>query len=376
MTNEEKSSAREMFISVRTKLMVGFSLIFTIVFAVAYYWFYTFATESAMQQITEDLVGTVKGATESGILSSNDMIQTINGDELGALIVEVEPDSDGLTEDPRYWNQVNILCDIRRIEPRASLYSYIPGQEQGEIIFITSWGRCISRTDDNYAFYKQSWITDNVGPNLAGMKEIVLQDDSPDGCAYGTPGCIPTIYSDDFGAWVSAFAPIKNSQGEVVAALGVDFEAGYVREVQSQILRRIFIAFGITYGVLLFMVYTGAQLFAGPIAKLTEAAGHIGEANYGTGLEILEEVQTSDRFPDEIGILQSVFKGMVNKVYQREQSLRKTVEELKIQIDETKRQKQVEEIVDSDFFQSLQEKAAKMREQQKTFRRDDKPKED
>jgi len=373
MTNEERSTAKELFISVRTKLLVGFTLIFTIVFAVAYYWFYTFATESAMRQITEDLVGTVKGATESGILGTNDTIQTINGDELGSLIAEVDPGPDGLTEDPRYWHQVDVLCNVRRIEPRASLYTYIPGQEQGEIIFITSWGRCLSRTDDNYAFYKQSWITDNVGPNLAGMKEITLQDDSPDGCAYGTPGCVPTPYSDDFGDWVSAFAPIRNSQGEVVAALGVDFEAGYVREVQTQILRRIFIAFGITYGVLLFMVYAGAQLFAGPITKLTEAAGHIGEANYETGLKVLEEVKTSERFPDEIGILQGVFKGMVNKVYQREQSLRKTVEELKIQIDETKRKKQVEEIVDSDFFQSLQEKAAKMRAQQKTIKRDDKP---
>jgi len=376
MTNEEKSNTREMFISVRTKLMVGFSLIFTVVFAVAYYWFYIFATESAMRQITEDLVGTVKGATESGILGSNDTIQTINGDELGSLIAEVEPGPDRLTEDPRYWNQVNILCDIRRIEPRASLYTYVPGQEQGELIFITSWGRCLSRTDEDYAFYKQSWITDNVGPNLAGMNEITLQDKSPDGCMYGTSGCIPTIYSDTFGSWVSAFAPIKNSQGEVVAALGVDFEAGYVKEVQSQILQRIFIAFGITYGVLLFMVYAGAQLFAGPIAKLTEAAGHIGEANYETGLKVLEEVQTSERFPDEVGILQGVFKAMVNKVYQREQSLRKTVEELKIQIDETKRKKQVDEIVDSDFFQSLQEKAAKMRAQQKTVKRDDKPKEE
>ena len=83
-TNEKSSDEKGIFISVRTKLMVGFTLIFTIVFAVAYYWFYLFATESAMGRITEDLVGTVRGATESGVLGSNDVVQTINGDELEA----------------------------------------------------------------------------------------------------------------------------------------------------------------------------------------------------------------------------------------------------------------------------------------------------
>ena len=372
MTVNKDKSNPGLFLSVRTKLMVSFTLIFTIVFAIAYYWFYRFATESAMERITDDLVGTVRGATERGILGENDLVQTINGDELEALIKEVEPDADGLTDDPRYWNQVETLCNIRRIEPRASLYTYILGPAHGELIFITSWGRCISRTDENFAFYKQSWITDNPGPNEAGMKELTLQDDTPDGCAYGTPGCLPTPYGDDFGSWVSAFAPIRNSKGEVVAVLGVDFEADYVREIQREILQRIYVAFAITYAVLMFMVYLGAQLFARPISTLTKAAELIGEAEYDTGLEVLESVQTSKTFPDEIQTLQTVFQGMVDKVYQREQTLRQTVEELKIQIDEVKRQKQVEEIVETEFFQSLKEKADKLRGQQKKTHKGDK----
>lgn len=376
MTMKKESDKEGKFISVRTKLMVSFTLIFTIVFAFAYFWFYRFATESAMERITDDLVGTVKGATERGILGENDVVQTIDGDELEALINEVEPDADGLTEDPRYWNQVETLCNIRRIEPRASLYTYILGPAEGELIFITSWGRCISRTDEDFAFYKQSWITNKPGPNEAGMIEITLQDDSTDGCAYDTPGCLPTPYGDDFGSWVSAFAPIKNSNGDVVAVLGVDFEANYVREIQREILQRIVVAFGITYAVLMVMVYLGAQLFARPIATLTKAAEHIGEAEYETGLKVLDSVQTSKKFPDEIQTLQTVFQGMVDKVYKREQSLRKTVEDLKIQIDEAKRQKQVEEIVETEFFQSLREKADKLRGQQKKSDKEDESKSD
>jgi hypothetical protein len=56
---------------------------------------------------------------------------------------------------------------------------------------------------------------------------------------------------------------------------------------------------------------------------------------------------------------------MIDKVYRREQNLRKEVEQLKIQIDENRRKKQVEEIVESEFFQSLREKATEMRKRSK-----------
>ena len=55
---------------------------------------------------------------------------------------------------------------------------------------------------------------------------------------------------------------------------------------------------------------------------------------------------------------------MIYKVYTREQSLRKQVEQLKIMIDDSKRKKQVEEIVESEFFQDLKTKAQKIRDNQ------------
>jgi hypothetical protein len=52
---------------------------------------------------------------------------------------------------------------------------------------------------------------------------------------------------------------------------------------------------------------------------------------------------------------------MVNKVDKREQKLKERVRSLKIQIDEKKKQEQVSEIVDTDFFSDLQSRAAEMR---------------
>ena len=98
-----------------------------------------------------------------------------------------------------------------------------------------------------------------------------------------------------------------------------------------------------------------------PMSELTRAAEQIGDGNYETGLKYLNAINISEKYPDEIETMQRVFLGMVDKVYKREQTLRKEVETLRIQIDESKRQKQVDEIVESEFFQSLTEKAQEFR---------------
>ncbi len=363
-TNTTPSKSGGRFVSLQTKLIVAFTLIFTVVFASTYYWFYNFAQREAMDQIKEGLYDTIVGSTETGILDENDQVQIINGDEMEGLIREGQVGEDGLTDDPRYWSQVQVLCEIRRVEPRASPYTYIMGEKPNEIIFITTWGACLPNPDwDQFVKFRTSYDI-NTGPNIAGFDQVVFQTDTG-WCTYQDENCTPEIYGDKFGSWVSAYAPIKNSKGEVVAALGIDFTSTYVNEVRQQILRNIYIAFSITYVILLAMVYFAAQIFTRPIVGLTRAAGRIGDGEYEVGLKDLEELKLSKSYPDEIEIMERVFRGMIDKVYKREQTLRKQVEELKIAIDESKRRKQVEDIVESEFFQSLKEKALQMRSQHK-----------
>ena len=358
------------FVSLQFKLIVGFTLIFTLVFAVTYYWFYDFAEREAMQQIKQGLYDTIVGATRTGILGAdgkthiNDTTEIINGDELEGLIKEGQVRSDGLTDDPRYWSQVQVLCDIRRIEPRASPYTYIKGDKPGEIIFITSWGGCLPNPDWNVFAKFRTPYDQNTGPNLAGFDQVVFQTNTG-WCTYQDPTCTPEIYGDKYGSWVSAYAPIKNSKGEAIAALGIDFTSTYVNEVRQQILNKIYLAFSLTYLILFILVYFVAQFLSRPMIGLTRAAEQIGEGNYEVGLKYLDGLNlSSKRSHDEIGTMERVFRSMIDKVYQREQTLRKQVEELKIVIDENKRNKQVEDIVDSEFFQSLKIKAQQMRSQQ------------
>ena len=362
--NEKSKRGVVRFISLRTKLILGFTLIFTVVFASTYYWFYDFAQREAMDQIKEGLYDTIVGATQTGILGVGDDVQIIDGDEMEGLVKEGQVRDDGLTDDQRYWKQIAVLCEIRRVEPRASPYTYIQGESQDEIVFISSWGACLPNPDwDQFVKFRVPYYS-NTEPNIAGFEQVVFQTDTGY-CTYEDPACTPEIYGDAFGSWVSAYAPIRNSKGESVGALGIDFTSTYVNEVRAQILRNIYIAFSITYIILFALVYFVAQYLTRPMVGLTRAAEQIGEGNYDLGLQYLNQLDISDKYPDEIETMQGVFRRMVDKVYQREQVLRKQVQELRIEIDQAKRNKQVSEIVDSEFFQDLRLKAQQMREKKK-----------
>ena len=67
------------------------------------------------------------------------------------------------------------------------------------------------------------------------------------------------------------------------------------------------------------------------------------------------------RSKDDIGELARVFLDLAQEVESREQSLRQQVSQLQIEIDEGKKERQVAEVTNTDYFQELQDKAKEMK---------------
>ncbi|HPH96841.1 MAG TPA: HAMP domain-containing protein [Anaerolineaceae bacterium] len=326
---QPQPSPKTFKMSLRIKLLVGFTLLFTAVYAVTFYWFYNFSTLTAKSRIETDLLETLNGA-----------IQGIDGDEFALMVKEAQPDETGLpANDPLYQKHMAWMDTIRRLEPRATPYTYVPGSAPDEVLFVGDFLR-ISQPDRS-----TSWLEPYPGvvDMPEGFKRQFFKDE---------------IYTDEWGSWISGYGPIKNAKGEVVGGLGIDFEAAYVYQVQKSILDSMLLAFIITYAVLFLLVYFVSQFFTRSIVRLTQVAERIGEGDYNQDLTSL----TKGFLRDEINIMAEVFAVMVSKVYKREQTLRNQVEQLKIEIDEAKRQSQVSEIVDTDFFRDLQSKASKLRQ--------------
>ena len=341
MAQDKGNAQRTYFVSSQVRLLVGFTLLFTAVFAGAYYWFYRYSTDAATYRIEQDVLDTLTGA-----------IAGVDVEQFEALVKEGEIREDGYTDDPRYWEHVAWLAKVGEIEPRAEVYTYIAGAEDKEVIFIGSIGAVSPSPGGDPppwgATFKEHYTSTGRGSAnlLTGLDHI---------------GAKTETYNDKWGSWMSGWGPIVNEQGEKVGAMGVDFNADYVKEVQQGIKNSMLLAFAITYIILFVLVYLVSIFFTRPIVSLTQAAERVGEGNYDQDFSHLKK----GRWRNEFSSLADVFEIMISKVAEREQNLRTRVQQLEIMIDEGKREKQVQEIVDSDFFRDLQAKAQRVRDRDK-----------
>ncbi|MGG6296203.1 HAMP domain-containing sensor histidine kinase [Leptolyngbya sp. AN02str] len=290
--------------SLRVKLLVGFSVVFSLVFAGVFYWFYEFTTDKVLARLKSDMRATLMGA-----------IAGVNVDELMALYAEGQPNADGFSDDPRYLRILAWFETVHNIEPRAWIYSYAigtsdtnrrigaPAAEPGEleIIYLV----------DLWSVYNPSKAARFLEPDNAG---IAARRVLTNGGLFES-----SIYSDKWGTWISAFAPLKDRNGQVVAVLGLDIDAGYVRQLQNAIRGRVLLACILTYIIFFGLIYILSGILTRHLRELTRFAEQIAVGDYR-----LEQSSSfgGTRFPDEMNTLSKVFLGMVENIRIREQIIR------------------------------------------------------
>lgn len=334
------------FFSLRLKIWLGFILIFTPVFVASYYWFYQFTTERVFKTITDDLTETIDGAIDG--MDKNGFVQLYAEESTdNPMCPPKKPTADTPKEEngyypednPLYIAHENWLYDVQQIEPQTRMYTYIKGPDEGEIIAIGSTGYFRNPRGGFRFCQRYTSKTSNI---YRGLSEQVDAWEP---------------YKDDFGTWITTYEPIIDDDGVVIGAIGVDIEASYVDQVKNEILRNGAFAFIASYVAIFLLVYWLSGFLTRPIIGLAGAAKKIGEGDYG------QEIRTgnTDNFRDEIDTLTDVFKVMVDRVAQREQNLRARVQQLEIMVDRSKLNKQVSEIVETEFFQDLQSKVRTMR---------------
>lgn len=349
MTQAAERAPRTFFLSVRIKLLLIFTLLFVITFAGVFLGFYSFATSLAMNNLERDLMATALTAASG-----------IDGDAFVQLY------QSGQMDDATYTTIAEFLRSVKRANPKASgMYTYLqlPG-ESNQIHFVVSAalppGVAPSARDAALIEARPKGCTVASSSRPAMGKSYVLSKGALSIMGNGVrqAGVENEVISDAWGTWLSGYAPIHNAAGQPVGAVGVDMCAADVTQLQQSIRQTMLPAFALTLAVLVVAVLALANQVTRPIIALTRAAQRIGQGDYDQDLSAFR----SGRLRDEVAVLTEVFELMVSKVYQREQTLRRQVAELKIEIDEAKRQKQVSEIVDSDFFQNVQARAQAMRQ--------------
>ncbi len=92
------------------------------------------------------------------------------------------------------------------------------------------------------------------------------------------------------------------------------------------------------------------------VARLTAAAAAVESAEF-----VPSSLDVVSNRSDELGQLARVFQRMAREVQAREQRLKQQVQELRIQIDESKKAREVAEITDNEYFQQLRAKVKGLR---------------
>jgi len=335
--------SKKKYLSLRIKIWIGFTLIFTPVFVASYIWFYLYTTQKVLTNISETLVDTVEGAVKGMDVDSfvalyeaekanNPLCSPSTGEAKGYYPVKTVT---------QYWDHVAWLTTVGSVVPQARLYTYVKGEQPGEIISIGSSGALLNSPEGFPFCYSY----------------ISTQSRIYEGLSHRVDAWEP--YDDGtFGRWITTYAPITNKEGKIVGAIGVDISASYVQDVQKGIVRNGVIAFAASYLLIFLLVYIMSGVVTRPLISLAHASADIGEGNYDQDLGIHYQIGP---YEDEIDTLTKTFEIMIDKVALREQNLRARVQQLEIMVDKSKLDKQVQEIVDSDFFQELRSKVQDMR---------------
>ena len=129
----------------------------------------------------------------------------------------------------------------------------------------------------------------------------------------------PEIYTDEYGSFLSAYAPIRTSDGRQVGVIGVDITADTILQEQRQIIIQAFFIFLIVFAIGTLLGNLAGSALARPVSKLAQSA-----LAFTTGkFDQRVDVNTGD----DIGDLANTFNSMADEIQSLIGSLEKRVEE-------------------------------------------------
>jgi len=136
----------------------------------------------------------------------------------------------------------------------------------------------------------------------------------------------PDFYTDEFGTFLSAYAPIYTSNGEKVGVLGIDMDANDVVAKERQFLYRSIIVFIASLPIVALLGYFLGRRITTPISNLTATAIKIADGN-------LRERAIEPNSSKEAALLAESFNKMTQKLEGMVNSLEAQVAERTSQLE-------------------------------------------
>ncbi|AWN22526.1 hypothetical protein DKM44_04145 [Deinococcus irradiatisoli] len=313
---------RKLFLSLQLRLMLALSLSFLVLFVVLFAVLLKVLEGQQLSQAQSDLRHVLQKA-----------VSQANGDDLAGLYGLGNELVSEYWKDPSYLKSFAGLRDISDTDPRAFPFAYV--QQDGQFKLVASAAGHAAALPDAPA----TALAAGLNPATEG--------------AFVTPSPL-----NQDGYFLIGTLPIKNAAGEVICAMGMRFAIDYVYNAYLQVRAHALQVMVGLYLALLVLFSWISRHFSRPVAVLASEVQAIREGEYQRNFAHLRR----GPFSDEVGTLTEVFEDLLARVSRREQTLVREVQALKIEIDQNKRERQVAEVVETEGFVRLREKARAMRE--------------
>jgi len=118
------------------------------------------------------------------------------------------------------------------------------------------------------------------------------------------------IFNDQYGSWISSFAPIVDEKGEVVALLGVDAKASIIKYNQTEILKILLLEMAVIILVVYLILNWGLKRVLKPVNDLFFGIKEISTGNFSVRLPVHDQSELSllsDRFNEMASQLSQLF---------------------------------------------------------------------
>lgn len=199
--------------------------------------------------------------------------------------------SNGNLDSPEYRELVQELRNIRDRNRRGDLYV--------EYVYLIR-----KYSDTNHYYYLVDLESEQVKTNAhygdiyPDRLEIPMNISGP----YVTTH----VYSDEFGTWLTGYAPIFDEQGNEIAILGIDVRT---REIYSELERLLIyglIAFAISICVAIVFSYFLSKLVSSSLSILCDIVKQIGQGNFACR----SPLHTRDEFNELSIAINTMSKGL------------------------------------------------------------------
>lgn len=119
------------------------------------------------------------------------------------------------------------------------------------------------------------------------------------------------IFTDQYGSWISSFAPVTDKNGNVVAILGIDAKASIIKENQMEILLLLLLEMAAILAVVYVILNWGLKKVMKPVDDLFYGIKEISSGNFTVKLPVHDQSELSllsERFNEMASQLSQLFE--------------------------------------------------------------------